>query len=133
MVPSVLFVHSPLVGPSTWAVAAQLMAARGFAVSVPDLTGLARGPAPMWRNLVDGAVDGAAALAGDVAIVGHSGAGALLPAIASGLQSRAVSLVFVDAVLPPHEWRPRDTDRAARAAGRPDGERPSAPLAGVVA
>ena len=101
MVPSLLLVHSPLVGPTTWAVAAQLMEARGFAVSVPDLTGLAHGPAPMWKHLVDGAVDGAAALTGDVAIVGHSGAGVLLPAVASGLQSRAVSLVFVDAVLPP--------------------------------
>jgi thioesterase domain-containing protein len=40
-------------------------------------------------------------MTGDVAIVGHSGAGAFLPAIASRLEGRVVSLLFVDAVVPP--------------------------------
>lgn len=101
MISSILFVHSPLVGPSTWAASAQLMAGRGFGVRVPDLTGITHGPPPMWRILVQAAVDAAAALNGEVAIVGHSGAGAFLPAIATGLDRRAVSLLFVDAVLPP--------------------------------
>lgn len=36
-----------------------------------------------------------------MALVGHSGAGAFLPAIANRLEGRVVSLLFVDAVLPP--------------------------------
>jgi hypothetical protein len=101
MVTSILFVHSPLVGPSTWATSAELMASRGFRVCVPDLTVVARASAPMWEVLVDTAVAGAATLAGDVGIVGHSGAGAFLPAIAKRVEGQAVSLLFVDAVLPP--------------------------------
>jgi hypothetical protein len=49
MVASILFVHSPMVGPSTWAPSAELMARRGFRVRVPDLTGMASAPAPMGR------------------------------------------------------------------------------------
>lgn len=101
MIDSILFIHSPLVGPSTWTASAELMARRGFRVSVPDLTGSLERPPSMWKALVDTAVDGAATLVGEVAIVGHSGAGAFLPAIAGGLDDRAVSLLFVDAVLPP--------------------------------
>lgn len=101
MVASILFVHSPLVGPSTWATSAELMASHGVDVCVPDLTGVAQASAPLWEVLVDTAAAGAATLEGDVAIVGHSGAGAFLPAVADRVQGRAVSLLFVDAVLPP--------------------------------
>lgn len=101
MVASFLFVHSPLVGPSTWVTAADLIRSRGFRVSVPNLTVVAQAPAPRWEVFVDVAVDGAATLAGDVAVVGHSGAGAFLPAIAGRLEGRTASLLFVDAVLPP--------------------------------
>jgi pimeloyl-ACP methyl ester carboxylesterase len=98
MVASILFVHSPLVGPSTWATSAELMASHGFGVCVPDLTGVAQASAPQWEVLVDTAAVGAATLEGEVAIVGHSGAGAFLPAIADRLQGRAVSLLVVDCV-----------------------------------
>lgn len=101
MVASILLVHSPLVGPSTWTLSAELLTHRGIDVNVPDLTGVAHAPSPMWEALVDSAAAGAAMLAGRVAIVGHSGAGAFLPAIAGRLGDRVESLVFVDAVLPP--------------------------------
>lgn len=111
MVASILFVHSPLVGPSTWAASAELMVSHGFHVSVPNLTVVAQAPPPRSEVLVNAAVDGAATLTGDVAIVGHSGAGAFLPAIAGRLEGRVASLLFVDAVLPPrsgvHETPPR--------------------------
>lgn len=106
----ILFVHSPLVGPSTWSATARLLAGRGFDVSVPDLTVVAQAPPPMWRAFVAGASDGADPLTGEVAIVGHSGAGVFLPAIAGRVGRRVVSLVFVDAVIPPasgvHETPP---------------------------
>lgn len=101
MVDSVLFVHSPLVGPSTWTPSAELMGGRGFHVSLPDLTGASHAKPPRWKALVGAAVDGAATLTGEVAIVGHSGAGAFLPSIGGQLRGQLVSLLFVDAVLPP--------------------------------
>jgi pimeloyl-ACP methyl ester carboxylesterase len=99
---SVLLVHSPLVGPSSWTAAARILAGRGFAVAVPDLTGLAvTTDRPRWRVAVDTVAAAAEPLDGTVAVVGHSGAGAFLPAIGARLGSRLRSLVFVDAVLPP--------------------------------
>ncbi|MGI9016479.1 MAG: alpha/beta fold hydrolase [Euzebya sp.] len=100
---SMLFVHSPLVGPSSWLAVSDLMARDGFDVSVPDLTGVAQAPPPMWRTVVDTAVEAAGVLAGPLAIVGHSGAGAFLPAIADRVGQGVVSLIFVDAVIPPSD------------------------------
>lgn len=101
MMTSILFVHSPLVGPSTWETSAKLMRSHGFDVSVPDLTVVAQAPPPRWKAFVGAAVDGAATLTDEVTVVGHSGAGAFLPAIAAEASGRVVSLLFVDAVLPP--------------------------------
>lgn len=100
---SILLVHSPLVGPSSWTSSAQLMRSQGFEVRVPDLTGVAQAPPPRWETFVGSAVEAADALGPEIAVVGHSGAGALLPAIAGRLEGRVASLVFVDAVIPPPE------------------------------
>lgn len=99
--PAILLVHSPLVGPSTWEPTADLLRTRGFEVGLPDLTPAAAAPPPLWRAFVDAALEGAAGLAGPIALLGHSGAGAFLPAIAAGLGARLFGLLFVDAVLPP--------------------------------
>lgn len=101
MTNSILLVHSPLVGPSSWTASAELLRARGFDVRVPDLTLVAQAPPPRWSVFVDAAVAGAVALDGEVVIAGHSGAGAFLPAIAARLESRVAALFFVDAVIPP--------------------------------
>lgn len=98
---SILFVHSPLVGPSTWATAAEAMSGEGFIVSLPDLTAVENAHPPRVGAYVAAAADGASRSSGDLAIVGHSGAGAFLPAIAQAVGARAVTLLFVDAVLPP--------------------------------
>lgn len=98
---SILFVQSPLVGPSSWTSCAELMRGNGFQVAVPDLTGVAQAPPPMWQSFVGATVDGAQGLGSRVVVVGHSGAGAFLPAIADRLEDRLESLVFVDAVIPP--------------------------------
>lgn len=96
-----LLVHSPLVGPTTWRPVADLLRHGGTAVAVPDLTGVADAPGPHWRWFVDAAVGAADGLAGPVTVAGHSGAGALLPAIGAALADRCAGLVFVDAVVPP--------------------------------
>ncbi|MBW3663660.1 MAG: alpha/beta hydrolase [Actinobacteria bacterium] len=105
---SVVLVHSPLVGPSSWALAAEVLGARGFDVALPDLTVVASSPPPQWEAFVEVAVAGAASLTGPTAVVGHSGAGAFLPEIADRVSD--AHMVFVDAVLPPgagvHETPP---------------------------
>ncbi len=54
-----------------------------------------------WRALVDTAVAAAWKLSGPIAAIGHSGAGAFLPAIGQRIGQPRGLLVFVDAVIPP--------------------------------
>jgi hypothetical protein len=95
-----LLVHSPVVGPSTWRWVAEALVIAGHEASVPDLVPAAvtGDPAALVHHAV-----AHCSPAGDVVIVGHSGAGAVLPAIAGGLPSRPRLLVFVDAGLLPCE------------------------------
>ena len=92
-VPPYVLVHSPLLGPRSWArVAASLSS-----VDVPDLRSLVTTVPPSWAAWRDRA----AALPAGAIVVGHSGAGGLLPLIAA--RCRASAVVFVDAVVPPAE------------------------------
>ena len=100
---SFLLVHSPLVGPSSWAALAQRVAAQGADVVVPDLTRIAEAEPPWWERLVGTAVAAADGLGSPVVVVGHSGAGAFLPEIGQGLGDRLGARVFVDAVVPPRQ------------------------------
>lgn len=97
---SLLLVHSPLVGPSSWGPLAEAAIQRGIDVVRPDLTGIAEVVPPKWPYFVAGAVDAAHALS-DTIVVGHSGAGTVLPVIGEQLGDRLSALVFVDAVVPP--------------------------------
>ncbi len=93
-----LLVHSPLVGPSSWSKVGLEARRRSVAAVAPDSTGFVDGERPRWSRFVDmavGPVDDQRVVA-----VGHSGAGALLPAIAARLGEQLDAVVFVDAVLP---------------------------------
>ena len=68
----------------------------------PDLTGVAEAAAPRWAYFAAAAVAEARALKNPV-VIGHSGAGAILPAIGGQLGDRLCALLFVDAVVPPVE------------------------------
>jgi pimeloyl-ACP methyl ester carboxylesterase len=92
-----VLVHSPLVGPATWRWVAAALAAAGHEAEVPDLRAAARTGEP--RAFVAAAVD--AIGNGPATLVGHSGAGFFLPAIAEPLGAGSSRLVFVDAGLPP--------------------------------
>jgi pimeloyl-ACP methyl ester carboxylesterase len=94
-----VLVHSPLVGPSTWRWTADELRAADHEVVVPDLREAVAGADP--EAVIAAAVAGVPATWPDVAIVGHSGAGSLLPSIGGRLGGRARRLVFVDAGLPP--------------------------------
>ncbi|HEX2029190.1 MAG TPA: alpha/beta hydrolase [Nitriliruptorales bacterium] len=102
MANSFLLVHSPLLGPSSWAATAGVLVDRGCEVAVPGLTGVAEAAPPLWQRFIDGATMATERLQAPIVVVGHSGAGAFLPAIAEHLGDRLSALVFVDAVVPPH-------------------------------
>ncbi len=88
-----VLVHSPVTGPSTWRWVAAELAARGHRVSVPAVPA-----ARTWQEFVDSVASQVAA--GEQAVlVGHSGAGPLLPQI--GARVGGGSLIFVDADIPP--------------------------------
>jgi hypothetical protein len=88
-----VLVHSPVTGPSTWRWVAAELAARGHQVSVPAV-----GAVRHWPEFAD-AVAAQSGDGGDVVLVGHSGAGPLLPQIAAAMD--VGSLIFVDADIPP--------------------------------
>lgn len=103
---TLLLVHSPLVGPSSWRPIDEVARSRGFDVICPDLTGVADADTPQWQHLVDMSVRSVVGRS-DLVVVGHSGAGAVLPPIAERLGDRLRALVFVDAVVPPAEGEHR--------------------------
>ncbi|GAC1436918.1 MAG: hypothetical protein NVSMB65_11020 [Chloroflexota bacterium] len=97
-----MLVHSPLTGPLVWEPVAAALRRRGQAAVVPPLPTLAPGSAPYWQRhaeAVAGALDVKAAGAA-LLLVGHSGAGPLLPAIGQHLRGRVAAYLFVDAGLP---------------------------------
>lgn len=96
-------VHSPLVGPTTWSRVAEVLTGQRHDVAVPSLVRSAR--RGRWQGVVDAAAGGACEGEGLHALVGHSGAGPLLPAIAMRVRPRPDVLVFVDSSVPPEGGR----------------------------
>lgn len=90
-----LLVHAPLLGPVSWRPCARALRGVGHDVSVPDLRGAVAEARGWWRRA---AYVCAAAADEHPVVVGHSGAGVLLPVVAAAVSAPAV--VFVDAVLP---------------------------------
>ena len=89
-----LLVHPPLLGPAVLEPLAEELRARGDTVRVPDLRA-AVAEAPGWYERVAAA----AASEGPVDVVlGFSGAGVVLPAVAAAVRARRV--VWLDAILP---------------------------------
>lgn len=96
--PTIVLVHSPLVGPSTWTGSAGPLRDKGFGVVVPALAAVVDGEPPFYPRIAEtvaGQVENR-----PVVLVGHSGAGALLPAIADAVPGEVRAAVFVDAILP---------------------------------
>jgi hypothetical protein len=99
-VTTLLFVHSPVVGPSTWTYTAEVLRENGFGCVVPDLTALATMDPPYYPKYATAAAAAVDERTDTVVVVGHSAAGALLPAIADAVGDRTSGAVFVDAMLP---------------------------------
>ena len=100
--PLFVLVHSPVVGPTTWQPVARELRTRGFAAIVPNLLDVSENAPPFWLVI---AARVAAAVSDahveEVVLVGHSGAGSLLPVIGDAIPANVVAYVFVDAQLPP--------------------------------
>jgi pimeloyl-ACP methyl ester carboxylesterase len=93
-----VLVHSPSVGPLTWAPIAQ----RLKAPAVPSLTGVAEASPPFWRSVVGTVSAAIDQLPQDqpVVIVAHSNAGLFVPVIVDASPRRVAGCLFVDAALP---------------------------------
>jgi pimeloyl-ACP methyl ester carboxylesterase len=96
-----VLVHSPLVGPTSWLPAARELERRGRAAVVPSLLGVAEASEPQWRHVPDAVRGAVSHIDEPVVLVGHSGAGLLLPVIAAALDNEVATLIFVDSFLPP--------------------------------
>jgi hypothetical protein len=93
---ALLLVHAPLLGPLSWRSCAESLRERGGQVAVPDLRSAVRTSAGWWRRATELCVTNVPG--SRPVVVGHSGAGVLLPLIATAVDARAV--VFVDALVP---------------------------------
>jgi len=100
MGPLFVLVHSPLVGPLTWTLVADDLGRRGNSVLTPELANPTS--APFWSRHADSVARGLAGLPNvePVVLVGHSGAGPLLPSIARAAAVPVAAYIFVDAGLP---------------------------------
>jgi hypothetical protein len=97
-----VLVHSPSVGPLTWAPTARLLEVSGAVVIVPSLVGVAQAHPPFWRSVaekVKSAIDQLPE-GQPVVIVAHSNAGLFVPVIVEAASRQVVGCLFVDAALP---------------------------------
>lgn len=100
--PVFVLVHSPLVGSTTWSGVAKHLERRGHDVVVPRLDNPDRTTGPLFRHhaeQVRRAVEAWTKTA-PVVLVGHSGAGPVLPAAGDRMVNEVLAYVFVDAPLP---------------------------------
>src|SRR5258707_8159268 len=97
-----LLVHSPLVGSFTWSLVAQQLQADGFDVLVPTLTDSGETPPPYWQQHAVSVQQALVSLPQErpLVLVGHSGAGSLLPVLAQAARHPVKAYLFVDADLP---------------------------------
>lgn len=97
-----VLVHSPSVGPGTWAPVAGRLRAHGATVVVPSLAGVGAGGPPFWPRVVAAVGASIAALPADrsAVLVAHSNAGLFVPVIVAEAARPVVGCLFVDATLP---------------------------------
>jgi hypothetical protein len=100
--PRIVLVPSPLVGPYSWSLVQGELAERGWDTSVSVDLHDPLGRQPCWQRTVGG-VHAAVLEIPDgqpIVLVGHSGAGPLLPAAAAAVRLPISAYLFVDGRLP---------------------------------
>ncbi|EWM16427.1 hypothetical protein KUTG_06731, partial [Kutzneria sp. 744] len=115
--------HSPYLGPASLRPLADALAAGGIDSCLVDLR-VTVSAAPVHQRLIGAFADAMdeVELTSPAVLVGHSGAGPLLPAFAAELDELVAALVYVDAGLPTpgRSFRELEPDRfaALRASAR---------------
>jgi pimeloyl-ACP methyl ester carboxylesterase len=107
---TVVLMHSPFLGPSSMRPLADELAADGVAVLLVDLQ-MTINEAPVHQRLIGAFADALddSDVPGPLVLVGHSGAGPLLPCFADALELEVAGLVFLDSDLPTPGRAWRDT------------------------
>ena len=97
-----VLLHSPSVGPLTWAPVARELDSLGAVAIVPSLAGVADAGPPFWRFVAGtvGAAVGRLPPEQPVVIVAHSNAGLFVPVIVDAVPRGVAGCLFVDAALP---------------------------------
>ena len=97
-----VLIHSPLVGRLTWTLVADQMKQRGIKVIVPILRDTPDSMEPFWKQHANSVSQALAHIPGSqpVTLVGHSGAGPLLPVIRQSIKNPINAYIFVDASVP---------------------------------
>jgi hypothetical protein len=95
---TLVLVHSPFVGPGSLRPLAARLTADGIATDVPDLRAAVTEP-PVLDRLAAAFAAALSTVDDPLVLVGHSGAGPLLPAFAA-TQPHVEALLFLDAELP---------------------------------
>jgi pimeloyl-ACP methyl ester carboxylesterase len=100
--PLFVLIHSPLVGSLTWQLVAAEFRERGYKAVTPSLTRATEGGPPYWHAFAEAVKASLSTqpLDSPLVLVGHSGAGGLLPAVARATQQPVATYVFVDAPIP---------------------------------
>ena len=100
--PVFVLIHSPLVGTSTWDAVVAELRIRGISTCVPVVRAVDEMGRPFWEQHVDAIEQELSQIADDrqLVLVGHSGAGALLPATGRATRHHVAAYLFVDAGIP---------------------------------
>lgn len=106
--PTIVLVHSPFLGPTSLRPLSEALAATGRPTVLLDLR-VTVAAAPVHARMLGSFADAVseAGLAEPTVLIGHSGAGPLLPGFADALDDPVAGLVFMDAGLPTpgRSWR----------------------------
>jgi hypothetical protein len=96
-----VLMHSPLVGPSTWAPVARRLSN----AVVPSFLHLADAQPPFWPLVAQAVATAVATLPreAEVVLVAHSNAGRFMPVVVDALDRTVKGCIFVDASLPARE------------------------------
>jgi len=102
MQPAWVLVHSPSVGPLTWAPVAERLRTRGHDSVVPSLLDVVEAGAPFWPRVVADVNAALSRLDSDraVLLVVHSNAGLFVPVLVTQAERPVLGCLFVDAALP---------------------------------
>ncbi|MGH2443141.1 MAG: hypothetical protein ACRDFX_08260 [Chloroflexota bacterium] len=121
MQPVIALLHSPLAGPLTWAPVSRALRRRGTGTVIPFLADDGGRDVPFWVQHASAVAHSLESLPADSSLIlaGHSGAGPLLPAIATFSPHPVAGYIFVDAGLPhPGQSRLQDLEAAESSFGK---------------